>query len=411
MKTVYLPAKDALSRAINWLSTSMKNIWARLTVAESKIDTLEGDYLPRSGGEITGPIFFAVDPSADDHLARKGYVDAVASGAVGGYLPLSGGTLTGLVAFGSHIPTCTADPSSASQLVRLGYLPTAYLARAGGTDARMTGDLHMGYYDAGPPPVVARNQIKWLANGTDDYDAICLAQANSSYLALSGGTVTGDILRAADPGTANALARRSYVEAQRDTRVAKAGDTMSGTLNMGTVGAENKIQHLAACTADTDAANKKYADDRAWASTGVNAVWSTPPHHTDVTLPSSSWTEITRITVDYINTTTDVLLMFHANARKHPSGNGANAVDGSLRWVHDPDGTPAAGSGILVTDFTFLNTDHRDHIYVCMDGRELTGGSTLTGSQTWAVEMYVSVSSGTGNTAVVNQQMITAFVK
>jgi len=188
---------------------------------------------------------------------------------------------------------------------------------------------------------------------------------------------------------------------------------MSGILNMGGAGTENKIQHLAACTANTDGANKKYVDDRAWASTGSNVVWSTPPHFTEVVLPSATWTEITRVTVDYVNTTTDILLVFNANVYKAAAGNGANALQAVLRWVHNPDATaPTEIDGLSVVDFEFLTSVyHPGCVYACMNGRTLTGGGSLTGSQTWAVEMRVIVSSGTGTTANVYQHMITAFVK
>lgn len=50
---------------------------------------------------------------------------------------------------------------------------------------------------------------------------------------------------------------KTYVDAQDDLKVSKAGDTMSGALNMG----NNGIINLASPISGTDAANKAYVDD------------------------------------------------------------------------------------------------------------------------------------------------------
>lgn len=65
--------------------------------------------------------------------------------------------------------------------------------------------------------------------------------------------------RATDPQSpthASHLARKGYVDTQRDSRVAKSGDTMSGTLNMDS----NQIGGLPAPTAAGHAVRKSYAD-------------------------------------------------------------------------------------------------------------------------------------------------------
>ncbi|MBW1953717.1 MAG: hypothetical protein JRI59_08235 [Deltaproteobacteria bacterium] len=58
------------------------------------------------------------------------------------------------------------------------------------------------------------------------------------------------VLPASDPTTDNQAARKAYVDAQRDTRVAKAGDTMSGPLVL-----------PGDPTADLQAATKQYVDN------------------------------------------------------------------------------------------------------------------------------------------------------
>ena len=63
-------------------------------------------------------------------------------------------------------------------------------------------------------------------------------------IAMSTNKITG----AGDPTSAQDVSTKAYTDAQRDTRVAKTGDTMSGALAMG----NNKITGLATPTANTD---------------------------------------------------------------------------------------------------------------------------------------------------------------
>ena len=85
----------------------------------------------------------------------------------------------------------------------------------------------------------------------------------NTKLSKAGDTMTGTLDMGANSVTTTAaptgnseLTNKAYVDTQRDTRVAKAGDTMSGDLAMGS----NKVTGLAAPTDGGDAANKTYVD-------------------------------------------------------------------------------------------------------------------------------------------------------
>jgi hypothetical protein len=71
-------------------------------------------------------------------------------------------------------------------------------------------------------------------------------------IAMSTNKITG----VGDPTSAQDVATKVYTDTQRDTRVAKTGDSMSGALAMGS----NKITGLGTPTAGTDATTKTYVD-------------------------------------------------------------------------------------------------------------------------------------------------------
>jgi hypothetical protein len=58
---------------------------------------------------------------------------------------------------------------------------------------------------------------------------------------------------------ANQFTSKTYVDTQRDTRLALTGGTLTGNLNMGTT---NKIINLADPTLAQDGSTKKYTDDQ-----------------------------------------------------------------------------------------------------------------------------------------------------
>lgn len=98
----------------------------------------------------------------------------------------------------------------------------------------------------------------------DDANAFnSLTTQINTKLTKAGDTMTGDlnmgsntVISSATPTSNNDLTNKGYVDTQRDTRLAKAGDTMSGNLNMGS----NQITNLPSPSTTDMAANKGYVD-------------------------------------------------------------------------------------------------------------------------------------------------------
>src|SRR5262249_49125887 len=75
---------------------------------------LIANYLPLSGGTLTGPLTLAGGPTLPLHAADKAYVDGITTG----FMPLSGGVFSGDVSMNSHrllalpAPTTGGEPAT-----------------------------------------------------------------------------------------------------------------------------------------------------------------------------------------------------------------------------------------------------------------------------------------------------------
>jgi hypothetical protein len=215
--------------------------------------------LPTSGGNMTGALALASDPTNPMQAATKQYVDntvvnapgkfpeAPTDGAIYGRggatpawyptLPLSGGTLTGNL-------TLAADPvtplGAATRQYVLNAVATApFLPVAGGT---LTGALVLAadpaanmqpvtlqYYNAHLPVPPQPSNATPLMNGTaapgtgtqwsrtdhvhpTDTSLLTPVQADQRYLNLTGGTLTGPLTLYQDPTSAPEAATKNYVD-------------------------------------------------------------------------------------------------------------------------------------------------------------------------------------------------------
>lgn len=72
-----------------------------------------GQYLPLSGGVLTGPLTLVGDPASNAPLgaATKQYVDGKVTGTASGYLPLTGGSLSNQLSV-NYIVNIYADPTN-----------------------------------------------------------------------------------------------------------------------------------------------------------------------------------------------------------------------------------------------------------------------------------------------------------
>lgn len=229
------------------------------------------------------------DPVKDTHAATKKYVDdadAVLNAAIqaetknretaingvlqqikeletglegdlSGYLPLTGGTMDGPIHMGGSRINGMATPINDSDAATKAYVDQAV---QNATDPELTGRV-----DALETSQAQQDtEIANLKNGTTALP----------YIKDTGDTVTGTYdftgadLTVKTPTADASPATKAYVDSKITNLengstalpyVKKAGDSMTGALSMG----NNKVTNVAAPTANGDAVNKKYVDDKA----------------------------------------------------------------------------------------------------------------------------------------------------
>jgi len=175
-------------------------------------------------------------------------IDGV-TGDLSGYLPLTGGTMTGAL----NVPTPTEDTNAATKK----YVDDAV---QNATDPELAGRVEA----LETSQAQQDTEITNLKNGTTALP----------YIKDTGDTVTGTYnftgadLTVKAPTAEASPATKAYVDSKITNLengstalpyVKKAGDSMTGVLNM----SNNKVTNVAAPTADVDAVNKKYVDDKA----------------------------------------------------------------------------------------------------------------------------------------------------
>lgn len=205
--------------------------------------------LDKAGGTMTGPLVLAADPTAPLGAATKQYADTM--------VPKAGGTMTGLLVL-------SADPSAALGAATKQYVDgkigsvTGFVAKAGDT---MTGPLTLsGDATAALHPVTKQqaesidsaNRTAWAAADTAITTAYQAAVGNRVNKA--GDTMTGALTLPGNPTTGLHAATKQYVDgldtsnrsawaaadsaitsayqAAVSAKVAKAGDTMTGNLEI-----------------------------------------------------------------------------------------------------------------------------------------------------------------------------------
>lgn len=204
-------------------------------------------------------------PPTSDTLISLGYSQNQINAAIGNYLPKSGGAMTGTIAMGNNKITGIADGTLATDAAAFGQIASAtsaYLPLNGGT---MSGILFMGW-----------NKIQNVAPGGSGLDAPNIDQMNSaitsatsSYLPKSGGAMTGPIAMGASKITgigngtlATDAAAFGQIASATANYLPLTGGTISGALSVTgliTAGANmnmgsHKITQLLNGTANQDAA-------------------------------------------------------------------------------------------------------------------------------------------------------------
>ena len=257
---------------------------------KQSVEGVKGDYLPLSGGTMTGPISMGnqkIDglaaPAAEGDATNKKYVDdadAVLNAAIqaetknretaitgvlqqigeletgiegdlAGYLPLTGGTMQGNLNMGSYMVTQISPPIDDGHVANKKYVDdTVQNAK----DPALTGRVEA----LETSQAQQDTEISNLKNGTTALP----------YIKDTGDTVTGTYdftdadLTVKTPTAEASPATKAYVDTKiTDLEngstalpyVKKTGDSMTGVLNMN----NNKVTNVADPTANGDAVNYK----------------------------------------------------------------------------------------------------------------------------------------------------------
>lgn len=263
---------------------------------ESEMGTTLAGYLQLKGGTMSGVLDMGghyiqniETPQSADDAATKGYVDgqveglqSTVSSSLNNYLPLSGGTLTGPLVL-------SGNPTQSNQAANKQYVDDTLADAVGGitgfevdsnngsgyanyealTSAHPTGEVGTFYLVVNPDSSApnAFDEYFWTgtayekAGGFGDVDTSDLATKAelAGYLPLTGGTLTGKLTLGAFPVDSMDAAAKGYVDQQIANApfVSTNGGSMTGNLAMGS----HKVTGLGTPTANTDAATKQYVDN------------------------------------------------------------------------------------------------------------------------------------------------------
>lgn len=145
------------------------------------IEAGQGEFLPLTGGTVTGPIYLPSDaPTTDTQAVTKKYVDDSVAGAGGGDVTAAGNnnftgvnTFNNSTNFGSYIAVRSGDGSSAAGVINLGRL-TGSTVQGASLSAVSTGQLNL---TAG----TGRNVV---LQSREQQDAVNLAEFSTSQAVI-----------------------------------------------------------------------------------------------------------------------------------------------------------------------------------------------------------------------------------
>lgn len=151
------------------------------------IESSQGEFLPLTGGTVTGPIYLpSTTPTTDTQAVTKKYVDDSVAGAGGGDVTAAGNnnftgvnTFNNSTNFGSYIAVRSGDGSSAAGVINLGRLSGSTVQGAS-LSAVSTGQLNL---TAG----TGRNVV---LQSREQQDAVNLAEFSASQAIIYPGVIS-----------------------------------------------------------------------------------------------------------------------------------------------------------------------------------------------------------------------------
>lgn len=155
-----------------------------------------GDYLPLTGGTMTGNLILNGDPTNNLQAATKQYVDVLGdtvNDILDGtealpYLPDNGGTLTGALNMGNNKITMGATPTETTDVTNKGYVDGVVKVVSDEVDGIIAGTTPISV------PIATDAKVGGVKIGAglsvDGEGTLTTAQ---TYLSTQGGTMTGAI--------------------------------------------------------------------------------------------------------------------------------------------------------------------------------------------------------------------------
>ena len=229
------------------VSSNNMTVKATGSTVTQKIADFAANTLPKSGGQMSGPLVLATDPFLVKQATTKQYTDAADALRI----LRAGDTMTGPLSL-------PADPTAALHASTKQYVDggdTARIARAG--------DAMSGPFTLAGDPVAALEAV--TKQYADTADAMRVAKAGDS--------MTGALTLSANPTQALHAATKQYVDNADTARVQKSGDTMTGALTL----SANPTQALHAATRQyVDSADTARVQKSGDAMTGALSLPSDP---------------------------------------------------------------------------------------------------------------------------------------
>lgn len=254
---------SSIETALNNVKISIENL--RTEINGIKDGSIVLPYLPIKGGTMQGAINmggFSISnlptPSANADAATKKYVDDAISGGItpptGDYLPLSGGQMSGNIDMDSNRITSLGAPTAGTDAVNKDYVDSAvtgFLPTTGGT---MTGNISMSgsskVTQATAPTENADLTNKQYVDQQIAAGGYTLPAATSSTL---GGVKIGENVNVTEDGTI------SVTIPSVTGFLPTTGGTMTGNISMS---GSSKVTQATAPTGNADLTNKQYVDQK-----------------------------------------------------------------------------------------------------------------------------------------------------
>lgn len=381
---------------------------------QSTVNTSLNNYLPLSGGTLTGALTLNGNPSQDNQAANKAYVDSQISGLSSVYLSLSGGTLTGPLVL-------SGNPAQNNQAANKQYVDDTIAGAVGGitafkvdsnngsgyasyealTSAHPTGELGTFYLVVNPDSSApnAFDEYFWTgtayekagAFGDVDTSGLATKQDLAGYLPLTGGTLTlgdyemgfGAIPSGSGIGGGACIASNGMYMQFLGKSTIWFNSSFDGSTPV-------TLSHVSDPKDDHDAATKGYVDNSVAAAVGGNylpisggtltgplTLNADPTANLHAATKQYVDTEVEAIYADVQALTTTVANQFvtmtpASNSTK--SINGTKPIEGQLFFVLFGAGV-SASSGTFTLSFS--DGDGEGNVVV-------SGGGTISGDGTSA---------------------------